>query len=292
MPKAIKGNAGRKPPEPSDNLARPPFPDGTTPTALIATDGELYGHHHVFRELFLEHLLVPTPADAQARTYDTVLLSEVMVEPADQPFAVARILERTSWSCHHGVARWSAECPDATDGRWKGPLRAALDRLAAGIDAVSLGLLKASGVGLDFWAARDAYIEVVSGAEDRNSFARRQLGARVAKNDERQLIELLEAQRWRLAMFASDGWYWEDPAPRTSSLLRGRSGSWTHWPAPGWRSRSPPTSRYSARRPAGWTEQSCIAWRSNRSANRARSSRQPTVRRMIARPSCTTTTGG
>jgi len=193
-------------------LARPPFPDGTTPTALIATDGELYGHHHVFRELFLEHLLVPTPADAQARTYDTVLLSEVMVEPADQPFAVARILERTSWSCHHGVARWSAECPDATDGRWKGPLRAALDRLAAGIDAVSLGLLKASGVGLDFWAARDAYIEVVSGAEDRNSFARRQLGARVAKNDERQLIELLEAQRWRLAMFASDGWYWEDPA--------------------------------------------------------------------------------
>ena len=42
----------------------------------------------------------------------------------------------TSWSCHHGVLRWSAECPDVPDGRWKAPLRAALDRLAGGIDAV------------------------------------------------------------------------------------------------------------------------------------------------------------
>jgi len=32
---------------------------------------------------------------------------------------------------------------------------------------------------------------------------------------------LLEAQRWRLAMFASDGWYWEEPTrPETKQVLR------------------------------------------------------------------------
>ena len=31
----------------------------------------------------------------------------------------------------------------------------------------------------------------------------------------------MEAQRWRLAMFASDGWFWDDPArPETAGVLR------------------------------------------------------------------------
>jgi hypothetical protein len=35
------------------------------------------------------------------------------------------------------------------------------------------------------------------------------------------LLDLLEAQRWRLAMFASDGWFWDDPIrPETRQVLR------------------------------------------------------------------------
>jgi hypothetical protein len=194
-------------------VARGPFPDGTIPLVLIATDGELYGHHKVFRDLFLEHLVAPSKEEIQARTFDVVDLAEVMTEPIDHEFANARIRERTSWSCHHGVARWSAECPDATDGRWKGPLRAALDRLAGGIDAVCEGLLREAGMGLDFWEARDAYVDVVIGAETGAEFVARCVGAAAAARRARRahLLELLEAQRWRLAMFASDGWYWEDP---------------------------------------------------------------------------------
>jgi hypothetical protein len=31
----------------------------------------------------------------------------------------------------------------------------------------------------------------------------------------------MEIQRWRLAMFASDGWYWDDPMrPETANVLR------------------------------------------------------------------------
>jgi hypothetical protein len=194
-------------------LARGPFPDGTIPVVLVATDGELYGHHKVFRDLFLEHLVSPGPEEVQARTFDIVDLEDVMAEPIDQEFANARVRERTSWSCHHGVARWSAECPDASDGRWKGPLRAALDRLAGGIDAVSEDVLRHAGLNVDFVEARDAYVDVVVGAESDAEFVARCIGSRAAVREARRshLLQLLEAQRWRLAMFASDGWYWEDP---------------------------------------------------------------------------------
>jgi hypothetical protein len=36
----------------------------------------------------------------------------------------------------------------------------------------------------------------------------------------RCLLTLLEAQRWRLAMFASDGWFWGDPVrPETKHVM-------------------------------------------------------------------------
>ena len=62
--------------------------------------------------------------------------------------------ERTSWSCHHGVARWSAECPDAIDGRWKSPLRAGPG--AAGrrpIDAASERWLASVAGAPDLWGS-------------------------------------------------------------------------------------------------------------------------------------------
>ena len=35
------------------------------------------------------------------------------------------------------------------------------------------------------------------------------------------LLALMAAQRWRLAMFSSDGWYWDDPMrPETAAVLR------------------------------------------------------------------------
>ena len=36
-----------------------------------------------------------------------------------------------------------------------------------------------------------------------------------------RLLDLMEAQRWRLAMFASDGWFWDDPIrPETRQVMR------------------------------------------------------------------------
>jgi Domain of unknown function (DUF3536)/Glycosyl hydrolase family 57 len=189
------------------------------PLALIATDGELYGHHQQFRDLFLQRL-VDADGSTADRGFDVVTVAEVLADESAGPPPVARIQERTSWSCHHGVARWSAECPDAADGRWKGPLRAAFERLAGAIDAVTAAGLADLPGDPDPDAARDAYVDVVAGAVEAADFAANRWPA--ASNDQRQrVLDLLQAQRWRLAMFASDGWYWDDPIrPETRAVMR------------------------------------------------------------------------
>jgi hypothetical protein len=213
-------------------LAAPLHRDGShrreagAPLVLVATDGELYGHHQRWRDLFLARLTNPE----EDRGFDVVSLGRALEaeDPATLPAAL--VADRTSWSCHHGVLRWSGECPCAPDGRWKGPLRAALERLAAGVDAVTELLSRdlpgrsdvpAEPGPLDAWAARDAYVDVVIGATAPAAFAAACLAAGAGEPASQRLLSLLEAQRWRLAMFASDGWYWDDPArPETKHVLR------------------------------------------------------------------------
>ena len=193
---------------------------GPASLALIATDGELYGHHQQFRDLFLQRLVAPDAATAERRGFDVVSLTEAIAEAPGRRHPAVRVAERTSWSCHHGVARWSAECPDALDGRWKGPLRAALERLAASIDAASERWFASVAGSLDPWALRDAYVDVVVGAATATTFGEERLASLGAPERHRALA-LLEAQRWRLAMFASDAWFWDDPIrPETKQVLR------------------------------------------------------------------------
>jgi hypothetical protein len=194
------------------------FPDGTPPMAVIATDGELYGHHQKFRDLFLAHLVNPGAGEPD-RGFDITTVGQVACGAAANTFAVTQIAERTSWSCHHGVLRWTAECPDASDGRWKGPLRAAFERLAAAIDVVAEGLAGDFMEPGALWRARDEYVDVIFGAEPPDVFARRWLPLATSEQRE-QFLVLLEAERWRLSMFASDGWFWDDPVrPETKQVL-------------------------------------------------------------------------
>jgi hypothetical protein len=194
--------------------------DGRAPTLVIASDGELYGHHQSFRDLFLHRLVAPSDTTPD-RGYDVVTLAAVAEEAAGHPHPEILIRDRTSWSCHHGVLRWSGECPDAADGRWKAPLRAALERLAGGIDTATEALARDLPGHVDIWAARDRYVDVVIGAQEGDAFAAAALGPHAAFEDRRRLLAVLEAQRWRLGMFASCGWFWEEPfRPETRQVLR------------------------------------------------------------------------
>ncbi len=201
-------------------LAEATFADGTPALVVIATDGELYGHHQTFRDLFLHRLVAPGPHVVD-RGFAMVDLASALAESPGRPFPAARLLERTSWSCHHGVLRWSGECPCAADGRWKAPLRAAFERLAGGIDLALELVFDALPGHPDPAAARDAYVDVVAGVESPAAFSARWLGDAAPPERRHELLDLLEAARWRLAMFASDGWFWAEPdRTETRQVLR------------------------------------------------------------------------
>jgi hypothetical protein len=86
-------------------------------------------------------------------------------------------------------------------------LRAAFERLAGALDELSQRDLP----DLDLYEARDAYIDVLAGVEEPDAFAGRWLGSTTPVQRRARFLDLMEAQRWRLAMFASDAWFWDDP---------------------------------------------------------------------------------
>jgi hypothetical protein len=209
-------------------LGARPSPGVPAPLVTIATDGELYGHHQPFRDLFLARL---TRHGGIGRPgFDVTSVGEALEGARPDRLPAVTVAERTSWSCHHGVARWSAECPDARDGRWKQPLRAALDRLAAATDQVTEQRLSESGI--DAWEARDRFVDVVSEFTTAEAWAEQRLRTStsgrpaltrrmISSGTADTLLTLMRAQASRLRMFASDGWYWEDPSrSETGQVLR------------------------------------------------------------------------
>ena len=168
----------------------------------IASDGEVYGHHHTFKDLFLEDLL--------ARRLPENGIEAITLDAFVQrfpPSKVSTVLERSSWGCPHRLARWSTGCAcTARDSSWKQPLRHALDELAEAVD--TLYEREGAAALTDPWAARDAYVDVVDDAVAFSDWLNQWQRPGVANAARAQA--LLEAQRHRLAMYASCAFYWED----------------------------------------------------------------------------------
>ena len=169
---------------------------------LVATDGELYGHHQIYRDKFLAHLL---RVSAPAQGFQITSLGRYLHD--HPPRRVVRLAEPTSWSCHHGVERWRGDCACTEgDGQWKWHLRQALTALAARLDA--LYVAAARGLLHDPWLAEEEYIGVQLGAESRESFWERHTRRREVGR--RRVFALLEGQYYRHLMFASCAWFFED----------------------------------------------------------------------------------
>lgn len=171
---------------------------------LLASDGELYGHHQSLRQHFLAHLVNGASSQLSiSATYPALWLRS---HPPRQEIS---ILEYTSWSCHHGVERWQDACnctPRA--GAWKAQLRQALDRLAKSIDQIYLEALHP--LIADPWGTRDRYIHVILGQLSIDDLLA-EMSSRTPNRSERDRIHLLlEAQRERQRMFTSCGWFFED----------------------------------------------------------------------------------
>ncbi|MDP3682756.1 MAG: DUF3536 domain-containing protein, partial [Ignavibacteria bacterium] len=121
---------------------------------------------------------------------------------------VIKIRENTSWSCHHGVQRWSGACSCTPNSEWKKPLREALERLSDEVDKI----FAASCEGLleNVWNARDQYIEVFSGDRKFVDWLQSQSGSTLPDEKVVQLEKLFQAELECQRMFTSCAWFFND----------------------------------------------------------------------------------
>jgi alpha-amylase/alpha-mannosidase (GH57 family) len=171
---------------------------------LIASDGELYGHHQHFRDRFLAHLVNGASSNAGLeKSYPALWLKQY------PPQHWMSIREGTSWSCHHGVERWRGNCGCTPgDGRWKGYLRQAFNRLAHQLDKVYTDTVIAYNI--DPWKLRNGYIHVMLGKLTAEELICQSAGKRMETERINQIRLLLEAQRERQRIFTSCGWFFDD----------------------------------------------------------------------------------
>ncbi len=170
---------------------------------LIATDGELYGHHQPFRDQFLARLF--HEGARQAGFSVTSLQSYLRTHP---PRFTTRIHPVSAWSCAHGVSRWSAGCSCTEgDATWKWRLRDSLQRLAAGLDLAYES--EAHTLVDDPHRLLEDYVRVRLGTESLGHLLDRYAPA-LNRAQRARLGQLLESQYYRQAMFTSCAWFFED----------------------------------------------------------------------------------
>ena len=174
----------------------------------IATDGETYGHHHRFGEMALAYALHVIEEQGMAKL--TNYAEHLAAHP---PLHEVEIVERTAWSCSHGIERWRSDCGCNTGGgagwnqQWRRPLREALDwlrdELAAVFEREGAKVLR------DPWAAREHYIDVIL---DRSEPSLGRFLSRHARDGAQvtSILELLEMQRYAMLMYTSCGWFFND----------------------------------------------------------------------------------
>ncbi|MDR0654369.1 MAG: DUF3536 domain-containing protein, partial [Synergistaceae bacterium] len=201
----------------ADSLLRKLPRDGEPRLLTIATDGESYGHHHRFGEMALARA-----AQVLYNSSDVALTNIAAFLGNYPPKWECKISERTSRSCAHGIERWRSNCGCHTGGEawwdqaWRKPLRDALDRVRDAIDEIYENQLKPLCDAP--WELRDdaieLYLDDLTGlpADEVRAKKRAFLAARCgidAAND-RRVMTLLEAQRMRMFMYTSCGWFFND----------------------------------------------------------------------------------
>ena len=170
---------------------------------LIASDGELYGHHKSFREKFLAHMLNGALHD---RDLEVTYPSKWLLD--HKPTQYVKISEYTSWSCHHGIVRWMGECNCTPGAAWKAPLRWGLERLAEDLDHVYQVYM--GNYTRRKWQLRNAYIHVLLGELTLKELFDQHINQTISDQEIQKIGILLAAQYERQRIFTSCGWFFDN----------------------------------------------------------------------------------
>ncbi|MBI4904584.1 MAG: DUF3536 domain-containing protein [Acidobacteria bacterium] len=186
--------------------------DRTWPQLVhIATDGETYGHHRRHADMALAYALNQLESCPNTRLTNFGQFLEM-----HPPIHEVRIIENSSWSCIHGIGRWSNNCGcnSGSHGNWnqewRAPLREALDWLCDQL--APLFEFAASKLFIDPWRARDDYIRIILDRSQHNldSFFQGHCKRELSPAERTRGIMLLELQRHAMLMYTSCGWFFDE----------------------------------------------------------------------------------
>lgn len=177
----------------------------------IATDGETYGHHHPYGDMALAYALNYIEANNSVKLTNYGEFLE-----KHPPKHEARIYEKSSWSCVHGVERWRNDCGCSSGmhpewhQEWRAPLRDALDWLRDTIN--SSFARKGKEYFKDPWAARNHYIDVILDRSRDNirRFLNEHATHELSQKESTQALKLMELQRHLMLMYTSCGWFFDE----------------------------------------------------------------------------------
>src|SRR6185312_11574751 len=177
----------------------------------IATDGESYGHHHPHGDMALAYALqfIEEKGIANLTNYGEYLEKH-------PPQHEAQIIEKSAWSCSHGVGRWFEHCGCNSGGHgdwnqnWRGPLRQAFDWLRDTV--MSLYEQRGSQLFMDVWSARNHYIRVIldRSNESLDRFFAENASHELTHEERVTALDLLEMQRHAMLMYTSCGWFFDE----------------------------------------------------------------------------------
>jgi hypothetical protein len=170
---------------------------------IIASDGELYGHHQKFRDQFLSYVVNSGETQPDLNwTYPGKWLLEHEVT------ARAMLVSPSSWSCFHGVDRWKKECACTPGADWKEPLYRALSEIANWLDKAYVSFM--SGFVGDPWRFRNSYIKVFLGQQALSDLLTEEGATHFSMADLEKINILMRAQIKRQRMFSSCGWFHQE----------------------------------------------------------------------------------
>jgi Domain of unknown function (DUF3536)/Glycosyl hydrolase family 57 len=174
---------------------------------MIATDGEIFGHHHKHGAAELARAL------RTLEEHDDVTITNCEQYLATHPAAgTFEIASATSWSCQHGVERWRSNCgcrDDAhTSQEWRKPFREAMDFVRHHTEAIydrfAPAIVKDPGTAL-----RDAIRLLIDPNPAVHEETFKRFGVANESNRE-ALLRMFEMVRAGQAAMTSCAWFFDD----------------------------------------------------------------------------------
>ncbi|UCE71739.1 MAG: DUF3536 domain-containing protein [Nitrospiraceae bacterium] len=177
----------------------------------LATDGETFGHHHLYGDMALSFALHHIESNDLATITN---YSEYL--SLNPPTHSVEIFENSSWSCIHGIERWRNNCGchsgqhQGWTQTWRKPLRDGLDWLRDQL--IPIYGNRASDFFSNPWDARNDYIDVLldRSKENIDSFFTRHAVRKLDTEEQRTALKLLEIQRNAMLMYTSCGWFFDE----------------------------------------------------------------------------------